>query len=101
VYLSRYSDGLWAGQPGLKSRQGQGFFLLHSIQTDSGAHPISYTMETGSISRGVKRPEREPDHSPPPSAKVKSDGAIAPLPHTWSDNKVREFIAVNVLHTHC
>jgi hypothetical protein len=24
-----------------------GFFLLHSVQTGSGANPASYTMETG------------------------------------------------------
>jgi hypothetical protein len=35
----------------------------------------------------VKRPGREPDHSPLSSAKAKKDGAMPPLPRTspWSD----------------
>jgi hypothetical protein len=32
--------------------------------------------------RGVKRPGREVDHSPPASAEVKRCGSIHPLPHT-------------------
>jgi hypothetical protein len=35
----------------------------------STQHPIP--MGTGSISQGVKRPEREADHSPPASIEVK------------------------------
>jgi hypothetical protein len=46
-YLSRYSDGLLAGRPGFDSRQGQDISLLYSVQTGSGAHPASYTMDTG------------------------------------------------------
>jgi hypothetical protein len=41
------------------------------VQTGSGVHPSSYTMGTGSSFPGVKRPEREADHSPPTSAEVK------------------------------
>jgi hypothetical protein len=33
---------------------------------------------------GVKRPGREPDHSPPFSAEVKNGGTIHLLPHTFS-----------------
>jgi hypothetical protein len=35
---------------------------------------------------GIKRLERETDHSPPSSAKIKNGGAIAPLPlpFSWS-----------------
>jgi hypothetical protein len=33
------------------------------------------------LSLGVRRPGREPDHSPPPSAEVKHGGAIPPLSH--------------------
>jgi hypothetical protein len=36
------------------------------------------------LSPGVKRPEREVDHSPPPSGKVKNGGYIPPLPHMSS-----------------
>jgi hypothetical protein len=55
-------------------------FLLHSVHTGSGTHPASYPIGTGCSSPGVKRPVREPDHSPPASAEVKNDGAIPPLP---------------------
>jgi hypothetical protein len=51
--LSRCSDGLRAGRPGIELRQGQEFSLLHSVQTGSGAHSLSYTMGTGdSFSEG-------------------------------------------------
>jgi hypothetical protein len=43
----------------------------------------SYTIistGTGAPSPGVKRPEREADHSPASSADVKNGGAIPPLP---------------------
>jgi hypothetical protein len=36
----------------------------------------------GAFSRGVKRPGREADYSPTPSAEVKNSGAIPLLPHT-------------------
>jgi hypothetical protein len=42
--LSRYSDELWAGQPGFDSQEGQEIFLFFSVQTGSGTHPASYTM---------------------------------------------------------
>jgi hypothetical protein len=32
----------------------QGFSLLHSVQTDTGAHPASYPMGTRADSPGVK-----------------------------------------------
>jgi hypothetical protein len=67
---------------GLESRQEQGFSPLHSVQTDSGAHPTSYPMSTGGSFPGVKRPVREAVHSPPTSAEVKNGGATSPLPHT-------------------
>jgi hypothetical protein len=34
-------------------------------------HPVSYPMGTGALSPGVRRQEREADHSPPTSAEVK------------------------------
>jgi hypothetical protein len=36
-----------------------------------GPPPTSYPMGTGGSFPGVKRPGREPDHSPPTSAEVK------------------------------
>jgi hypothetical protein len=58
--------------------------FLHSVQTGSGAHPISFQMGTGALSPGVRRPGREVDHSPPYSVEVKNCGAITLLPHTSS-----------------
>jgi hypothetical protein len=57
---------------GVRVPVGQEFSLLHVVQTDSGVHPASYPMGTGSsFPRGVKRQEHEADHSPPASAEVK------------------------------
>jgi hypothetical protein len=58
------------------------FFLMHSVQTGSGAHPASYPMGTGAISLGVKLQGREADNSPS-NAEVKNGGAIPPLPNTF------------------
>jgi hypothetical protein len=44
--------------------------FLHIGQTDSGVH-LTYPMGTTGSFPGVKRPGREPDHSPPASAEVK------------------------------
>jgi hypothetical protein len=35
------------------------------VQTGAGAHPVLYTMGTGSLSQGVKRPGRGVNHPPP------------------------------------
>jgi hypothetical protein len=68
--------GWLAGRPGLKSRQGQDFSLLHSVQTDSG--PIHYLIKLVPTpgSPRVKRQEREADHSLPFNTEVKNGGAI-------------------------
>ena len=44
--------------------------LSTPVQTSRGAHPASYTMGTGSLSRG-KGPGRGVDHTPSSSAGVK------------------------------
>jgi len=44
-------------------------FSAH-VQTGPGAHPASYTVDTGSLP-GVKRPGRGVDHPLPSSAEVK------------------------------
>jgi hypothetical protein len=49
-----------------------GFSLHHRVQTDSGAHPASYSVSTRGWFPGVKQPDRETDHSPPTSAEVKN-----------------------------
>jgi hypothetical protein len=42
-----------------------------SFQTASGIRPASFPMGTKDSFPGLKRPEREADHSPPTSAEVK------------------------------
>jgi hypothetical protein len=51
------------------------FSLLHCVQTGPGDHPASYQIGIGGggPSPGIKRPEREADHSPPSSAEVKNE----------------------------
>jgi hypothetical protein len=86
VYIShsRYSDGLRTEWQRSDFWQVQRYlYLLHSVQTGSGATPASYPMGIGDSFPEVKRPKREADCSPPYSAKVKNCGAITPLPHTF------------------
>jgi hypothetical protein len=81
--------------------------LLHSVHTESAAHPASYPMGTVAISPLVKRPGREADLSPLFSVDVKNGGNIHPLPHTPSwlsaqlikhrDNFTFPYIRVQVL----
>jgi hypothetical protein len=60
--------------PGVRARQGQKIFLFsYTVQTGSGAHPASYSVSIGDLSRGLRRPGREVDHSPPFSAEVKNE----------------------------
>ena len=54
--------------PGIESRWGAKFSA--PFQTDPGAYPASYTMDTGSFP-GVKRPGRGVHHPPASSAEVK------------------------------
>jgi hypothetical protein len=52
------------------------FSVLPSHQAGTGAHPASYP--------GVKRPERESDHSPPSAAEFKNVWVYTfPLPHVF------------------
>jgi hypothetical protein len=48
------------------------FYLLHFVQTGSGAHPASYPMATECCYAGVKRPRRDAGYSPPCIAEVKN-----------------------------
>ena len=66
--LNWYSVLLRAGQSG--DLIPVGAIFPTPVQTDSGLHPASYTMGTGSF-RLVKRPGRGVDHPPPYSADVK------------------------------
>jgi hypothetical protein len=52
------------------SNPGGGTRFSAPFQTGPGAHPVAYTMGTGSFP-GVKWPEGGVDHSPPSNAEVK------------------------------
>jgi hypothetical protein len=57
------------------------FSLLHSVQTDSGAHTDPYSMDIRDISLRVKMLGLEANHSSPSSVEVRNGGAITP--HTY------------------
>ena len=74
---SWYSDSLQAGQFGDQILVGARFFA--NVQTGPGAHPVLYTMGTGSFP-GVKRLGCGIDHPPPYSAEVKERVELYLLP---------------------
>jgi len=49
----------------IPGRSKEDIFLLHQVQTGSGAHLTSYPVDTEASFSGVKRPGREADHSYP------------------------------------
>jgi hypothetical protein len=65
-------------------RKGQEIFLF---STALGPNQPPIQCVQGALSPGVKRPERDADHSPPSSAEVKNGGAIYDiiLKYTWTD----------------
>jgi hypothetical protein len=66
--------GYGLGDRGFESRQGLGIFLFTTVfrpALEPTQPPIQWLPEA--LSLGVKRPEREDDHSPPSSAEVKED----------------------------
>jgi hypothetical protein len=67
--MSRYSDRLRTVRSGdripVEAR------LSAPVQTGPRTHPTSCKMGTGSLSQGVKRPERGVDHPPPSSTEDK------------------------------
>ena len=71
----------WPDGPGFKSRQRQEIFhFSKTVQTRSGAHPAFYSVATGALSPGVKRPGRKVDYSPPSSAEVKNEWSYTSAP---------------------
>jgi hypothetical protein len=56
------------------------FSLNHCVQNGSRTHPASYSMGTVGSFPGVKRPQREADHSPPSSAEVKDAWSYTSTP---------------------
>jgi hypothetical protein len=72
--LSGIALGYGLDDPGVRVPTGAGNLSLHlRVQNGSGAHPASYQWVSGALSLGVKRPRREVDHSPLPSAVVKNE----------------------------
>jgi hypothetical protein len=67
--------------PEFKSRQGTDFSLLQKRLRPT-QHPIKWLL--GATFQGIKRAEREVDHSPPFHDGVKNIEAIPPLPHKSS-----------------
>jgi hypothetical protein len=49
--------------------------LFHSVQTGSGAQPISYSINIGDPFTRIKRLGRETDHSLPSSAEIENLGS--------------------------
>jgi hypothetical protein len=79
-YVWKLPIGLRAGWSGVRIPAGAGNFSPHRrVQTGSGAHPVSYPVDTGALSLGVKRPGREVYHSHlVPRSRMR--GAVPPLP---------------------
>lgn len=50
------------------------------VHTDSGVHPTSYSMGTGSCFLSVQQPKHEAEESLPSSVQVKTRGAIPLFP---------------------
>jgi hypothetical protein len=57
-----------------------GSFPGHSIQTGCTIQLASNPKGTGALTLGVKRPEREVDHSSPPSGEVKNAWSYTSTP---------------------
>jgi hypothetical protein len=80
--LSQYSCGL-DGQALILSRDKIFLcFTVSRLALGPTQPPIEWVVEA--VYPRVKRPGHEADHSPPSSAEVRNDGAIPPLPHTFS-----------------
>jgi hypothetical protein len=84
-YLSRYSDGLWAGRSGFDSRlELQYFFTPQRPDRLWGPPSFLSNVLPAVLSPGLKRQEHEADHSPAFIAEVRNTRAIPPLPHMIS-----------------
>jgi len=68
--VTRLRDGRY----GFRIPEGQViWFFIFGTQIGSGAHPASYSMGRGVLSRGAKHPGCDFDHSPPCSYEVKNE----------------------------
>jgi hypothetical protein len=70
---------------GFDSRRGLGV-ILFTTASRTALEPTQPPIQwvPGALSLGVKRPEREADHSPTSSAEVKNAWSYPPLPSTSS-----------------
>jgi hypothetical protein len=82
--LSRYSDGLQAGQLGFESWQGKFFLFSTASRPVPGPTQSHIECVPGAIWPRANRPGRETDYSPVSSGEVKNDVAIRPLVHMSS-----------------
>jgi hypothetical protein len=82
LYWNRVSSGSIVSDYGLDDRAigvrspagAKDFSCNLCVQTGSGTHPPSCTMDTGGPFPGGKaRPGRDADHSPPSNAEVKNE----------------------------
>jgi hypothetical protein len=78
-------------------KRGKIFFSsVTASRPDSWLTPPSIQWEPGALSLGVKHPECEANHSPPPSAEVKNDVAVSPtLPYVFI-----AWCLINYAHRH-
>jgi hypothetical protein len=66
---------------GFDSRRELGIFLVTTVSRPAlGPTQPPIQWVPGTLSLGVKRPAREADHSPPPSAEVKNVWSYTPTP---------------------
>jgi hypothetical protein len=63
--------GWMADGPEFESRYGLDSSLLYVVQTGSGAYPVPYPMDIGSLTPEINRPQSETGHSSPSTAEVK------------------------------
>jgi hypothetical protein len=82
-YLGQYSNGLWAGQPGFDSWQGQDIFLYPTMSRTALGPTQPPSSGYWGFSHEIKWLEHEADYSPPSSHEVKNCGAIPPLVHVF------------------
>jgi hypothetical protein len=67
--------------------------LLHSVQTESRAHPASYPNVPGAIPRAAKRQGLVPGHSSPSTAQVKNTWSYTSSPPTRFNDVVLNYLS--------
>jgi hypothetical protein len=82
-HFFQINSGYGLDDLGLESRQGQEIYLLsnRSFQTNSGAHPASYSIGKGLFPRGGDSAERETNIHLQLLPKLRNSGVIPALHH--------------------